>query len=192
MGLFLAVLMWINVFPVPGSYYRLTPIKARTHRAGEETYMKRILKGIAIGLCTALLTTAAIAANDRGSAEEASALVKKAVAYLKANGKEKAFAEFDNPKGQFIDRNLYIFVYDMKGKNLAHGANPKMRGKEQIDMKDVDGVFLIRSFIELSKTKGKGWVDYKWPNPVTKAIEAKSSYIEKVEDVIVGCGIYKE
>ncbi|HCE07957.1 MAG TPA: histidine kinase, partial [Oxalobacteraceae bacterium] len=40
--------------------------------------------------------------------------------------------------------------------------------------------------------KGKGWVDYKWPNPATKILEAKSSYVERYEDVYVGCGIYKK
>ena len=38
---------------------------------------------------------------------------------------------------------------------------------------------------------GNGWNDYKWTNPVTQAIEAKSSYFEKVDDVVIGCGIYK-
>ncbi|HEU4775683.1 MAG TPA: cache domain-containing protein [Telluria sp.] len=154
--------------------------------------MKHFIKAILIGLCSLVIHTAQAAASERGSADEAVALVKKAVAYLKENGKEKAFAEFNNTKGQFVDRNLYIFVYNMNGKNLAHGANPRMVGKDQIEMRDVDGKYIVRSFIELTNAKGKGWVDYKWPNPVTKAIESKSSYVEKVDDVIVGCGIYKE
>ncbi|SHG65357.1 cache domain-containing protein [Massilia sp. CF038] len=140
--------------------------------------------------CTLALAAQAVAA-DKGTAAEAVALVQKAGAFLKANGKEKAYAEFNNPAGSFKDRDLYIIVYDLKGVNAAHGANPKMIGKDLIDLKDADGVPIVRNFIELANTKGKGWVDYKWPNPVSKAIEAKSTYIEKHGDVLIGAGIYK-
>jgi cytochrome c len=132
-------------------------------------------------------------AEERGSAAEASALVKKAVAYVKANGKEKAFAEFNNPKGQFVDRNLYIFVYDLKGSSLAigNGNSAKMVGKDLSDMRDADGTYIIKGLIAIANAKGSGWFDYKWPNPVTKAVEAKSSYVEKLDDIMIGCGIYK-
>lgn len=155
--------------------------------------MKKILGNMFIGLFALAITTSAFAASDRGTADEAVAMVKKAAAYLKANGKEKAFAEFSNPKGQFVDRNLYIFAYDLKGNNLAigNGNASKMVGKNLSDMRDADGVYLIRNFIEIANTKGKGWSDYKWPNPSNSTIEAKSSYVEKVDDLLIGCGIYK-
>jgi len=155
--------------------------------------MKALLKGIAFLAFAGFVGTSAVAA-ERGSAEEASALVKKAVAYVKANGKEKAFAAINDPKGQFVDRDLYIFVYDMKGTNLAigNGNAAKMNGKSLIDLRDADGKYILKSFIETVSAKGSGWVDYKWPNPVTKNVEAKSSYVEKLDDIIVGAGIYKQ
>jgi cytochrome c len=152
--------------------------------------MKKLFKAIVFGLFALSFNMAAVAA-DKGSAEEATALVKKAIAYLKANGKEKAFAEFNNPNGQFKDRDLYIAVNDMNGKMLAHGANPKLIDKNLIDLKDAEGKYFIKGFIELAGSKGKGWVDYKWPNPLTKAVEQKSSYVEKMDDLVVICGIYK-
>jgi cytochrome c len=153
--------------------------------------MKKLLSTILFGLAALAFNHAAFAAGDKGTADEATALTKKAVAYLKANGKEKAFAEFSNPTGQFRDRDLYIFVIDFNGKSLAHGANAKLIDKNMADLKDADGKPFIKDFIEVAKSKGKGWVDYKWPNPTTKAIEAKSSYVEKADDFIVACGIYK-
>ena len=153
--------------------------------------MRAVLKGLLFGLFAMTLSHAALAASDKGSADEAIALVKTAVNYVKANDKEKAYAEFNNNKGQFIDRDLYIFVFDMTGKTLAHGTNPRLLGKNMIDLKDADGKYFIKSIIEVANTKGKGWVDYKWTNPVSKAIEQKSTYIEKVGDVLVACGIYK-
>jgi cytochrome c len=155
--------------------------------------MKYFLKTIACTLLALAITQHAVAADQKGNADEAVAMVKRAVAYLKANGKEKAFAEFANPANtQFHDRDLYLFVYDFNGVAVAHGNNPKMVGKNLFEMKDSDGTFIIKGFIDVAKTKGKGWVDYKWPNPVTKAVEQKSSYVEKAEgDLIIGSGIYK-
>jgi cytochrome c len=142
-------------------------------------------------LITACALTTTVRAAEHGTPEEAIAMVKKAMTYLKANGKEKTFAEVNNPKGQFTDRDMYVVVYDMNGKNLAHGANPRMVGKDLIDLKDADGKSFMKERIEIIKTKGKGWQDYKFVNPVSKNIESKSMYIEKFEDMIVGCGIYK-
>jgi signal transduction histidine kinase len=153
--------------------------------------MKSALKFLLLAASIFMFQSAASAATEKGTANEATALVKKAVDYMKANGKEKAFAEFNNPKGQFIDRDLYIFVFDLNGKTLAHGTNPKLLDKNLVDLKDADGKLFIKEFIDVANAKGKGWVDYKWPNPLTKAIEPKSTYIEKVGDVLVGCGIYK-
>jgi len=152
--------------------------------------MKKLLSTLLLGLSALLFSHGALAA-DKGTAEEATALTKKAIAYLKANGKEKAFAEFNNPNGQFKDRDLYVFVFDFNGKTLAHGTNPKLLDKTLLDLKDADGKLFVKEFVEVAKAKGKGWVDYKWPHPTTKVIEAKSTYVEKVDDMLVGCGIYK-
>ena len=119
-------------------------------------------------------------------------MVKKAIAYIKADGKEKAFAEISNSKGQFIGRDLYVTVYDLNGKCLAHGVNAKMIGKSLIDLKDIDGKAFVKERIETAKTKGKGWQDFKFTNPISKKIEPKTMYCEKHEGIIVGCGIYKK
>ncbi len=130
-------------------------------------------------------------AGGFGTEEEAEALVKKAISLIKSEGKEKAFAEINNPKGKFVDRDLYIFVYDINGKCVAHGFNPKMIGKDLLEMKDADGRYFVKERIEIAKTKGKGWQNYKFTNPLTKKIELKTAYIERVDDLIVGCGVYK-
>jgi signal transduction histidine kinase len=131
-------------------------------------------------------------AAEFGTAAEAEAMVKKAVQLIKTEGKEKAFAAFCDLKGKFVDRDLYITVYDLNGKCLAHGANPKMVGKDLIDLKDPDGKPFVKERVEMSKTKDKFWLDYKFTNPISKKIEPKSMYSEKVGDIIVNCGIYKK
>ena len=153
--------------------------------------MKALFGAAALSLSMFAMSSTALAA-DKGSPDEAVAMVKKAVALIKSDGKEKAFVAFSDPANTtFHDRDLYIYVYDLNGVALAHGNNPKMVGKPLIGLKDNEGKPMIKEMVELAKSKGKGWVDFKWPNPVTKAVEAKSGYIEKVDDMMVGSGIYK-
>ena len=152
-----------------------------------------VLTRRAIGavVCGVLLTGVARAA-DRGTATEAEAMVKKAIIFLKANGPEKSYEEFTNGKS-FKDRDLYVVVYDLNGKVLAHGSNAKMVGKDLIDAKDPQGKPIIKMFVDLAKTKGKGWTDpYKFMNPMTQTLQAKTLYLERAGDVLVGTGIYKD
>jgi cytochrome c len=131
--------------------------------------------------------------KSKGTAAEATAMVQKAIAHIKKAGREKAFADFDSKAGGFTDRDLYVVVYDMKGKVLAHGANEKMIGKDVIDLRDSDGKYFVRERVEMmSKSPdAKGWQDYKFMNPVTRQIEPKSMFLQRLDDMIVGCGIYK-
>jgi signal transduction histidine kinase len=74
---------------------------------------------------------------------------------------------------------------------VAHGQNLKMIGKELIDMKDADGKEFVKERVEIAKTKGSGWQEYKFTDPLTKQIEQKRAYVERHEDLIFGSGIYK-
>ena len=75
---------------------------------------------------------------------------------------------------------------------LAHGQNPRMLGKSLIDMKDVDGFPIIKEATRVANTpEGKGWIRYRWPNSVTKQVQQKKSYIERVGDIWIGCGVYE-
>ena len=109
--------------------------------------MNKYFKNLLAGVSLCLLGSLALA-GERGTSDEAVALVKKAQAYLKANGKDKALAEFSNPQGAFKDRDLYVMVYDKTGTNLAHGANQKLVGKNLIDLKDADGKLIVKGFVD--------------------------------------------
>jgi cytochrome c len=132
-----------------------------------------------------------IQAQTKATAAEAKTMVKKGVAYIKANGKEKAYVEISNKQGQFNDRDLYLVVYGLDGTVHAHGANEKMIGKNLIELKDVDGKEFVKERVELAKSKGTFWQDYKFTNPTTKKIEPKSMYCEKLDEAAVCGGIYK-
>ncbi len=153
----------------------------------------RRLGPMAIALATALVLAGAAARAKEGNAnkEDALSAVKKGVAFIKANGKDKGYAEVSNKQGQFNDRDLYLVVYGLDGTVRAHGANDKMVGKNLIELKDVDGKAFVKERVDLAQAKGSFWQDYKFTNPVSKKVEPKQMYCEKLDDAVVCGGIYK-
>ncbi|OGP53534.1 MAG: cache type 2 domain-containing protein [Deltaproteobacteria bacterium RBG_13_52_11] len=125
-----------------------------------------------------------------GTLAEAKALAEKAAGFLKAHGKEKTLAEISKPGGQFDKGEMYVYAFDMTGTVLAHPKNPGLIGKNTYNIPDEDGKFFRKDIVELAKTKGSGWVDYKYLNPETKKVEDKTTYVLRVGDIIVCCGVY--
>lgn len=151
--------------------------------------MKKLLSVLMVAvvvLCTAVFASAA--SDDAAKAE---ALVNKGVQYFKSAGEDKAMEEFSNKSGQFVQGELYLFMVDFTGMTVAHGGNPTLIGKNMKDLKDADGKLFIQAMIDTAKGKGSGWVDYKWKNPKSGEMQAKSSYIVRLGDAFLGCGIYK-
>jgi cytochrome c len=146
--------------------------------------MKRILLFILVAIGISWSTAFAA---DRATPDEAKALAEKAAAYLKENGPEKSFPVFQSKDGGFQDRELYVTVQDSKGNMASHGTMPAMIGKSMLDLKDVDGKAFNR---EIQAIKDTGWVEFKWLNPVTKAVEPKKMYEIRVGEYIVGVGAY--
>jgi cytochrome c len=145
-----------------------------------------------------LLFSAGFAASPEPQsqqAKETKALVDKAVALIEKKGKD-AFPEFKKKGGEWFKGDAYIFVGDMKGKNLVNAAFPELEGKNTIDLKDANGKPIVQSFIDLLKTKKSGWVDYMWPKPGQTKPSKKVTYVKKAklgkESVYVGAGYYTE
>jgi signal transduction histidine kinase len=103
--------------------------------------MKKLLMVMVAGLFVFSLITPVFAG---GSADEAAALIEKSIAFYKANGKEKALAEISNPGGQFVKGDLYVFLWDLNGTVIAHGANQKLIGKDVSGLKDADGKLFVK------------------------------------------------
>ena len=151
---------------------------------------KHLLKALSLLALAPFAATVHAAAS--GTPAEAEALVKKVAAYIKANGNDKAFEEVTNGKS-FKDRDLYVFIYDLSGKCVAHGANAKLVGKDLIALKDPDGKPLVKMLVDVAKDKGHGWTDtVKFRNPVTDKIQTRVNYIERVGDFAVGSGVFKD
>jgi cytochrome c len=143
-------------------------------------------------LAVTLTSAVGAKAGEHGTADEARALCEKAVAYLKENGPDKAFAAFNDPHGAFVDRDLYVFVRSLDGNTVAHGANTHMIGHTNLNLRDADGKLYNQQMIDLATAKGSGWVDYRWVDPEDKKIEQKSSFVAREGDYVVGVGFYKQ
>ncbi|MEK8034463.1 cache domain-containing protein [Ideonella sp. DXS29W] len=130
--------------------------------------------------------------QDRGTKDEAKAMVDAALEHIKAVGEAQAYKDFTSDKAKWTKKDLYVMVYDGKGVNLAHGANEKLVGKDMSAMKDANGVAVVPSLVGVAN-KGGGWFDYDWPDPISKKIMAKSTYAKKLPngDGFVGVGIYR-
>jgi signal transduction histidine kinase len=138
----------------------------------------------------AFVSFTALADESRATEAEAQAMVKKAVAFYQKNGKDKAIAEFNKNPGPFVDRDLYVTLYNMKADALAH-INPKMVGKNMMELRDADGKYHIKERMEAAQKGTSGWQDFKFFNPVSKKIEPKRMYWEKHDDLVFACGAYK-
>jgi len=150
-----------------------------------------MVKKFVMSFFICLFAIASIYAAQKATPEEAKKMVEQAIAYLKANGQEKALKEFNSPKGKFVKGEMYVFAYDLNAVMMAHPVNPKLIGKNLFNETDSKGKLFRKEIVELAKTKGSGLVDYTYLNPVTKQEEFKTTYIQKEGDLIICCGAYK-
>jgi len=148
-----------------------------------------------LNVLAALLLPGVLAWSQSPEPAKAEKLVKAAVAFAKANGMNRLIMETNQGDGRFhvgSGSQLYIFIYDQAGVCQAIGFNTTaLVGKNRIGLQDSTGKFFLKEINNTAKTKGSGWVDYKYPNPQTNAVEDKTSYVELCGDMVVGAGIYK-
>lgn len=137
-----------------------------------------------------------VLADGAGTPDEAKAMALAGYEYVQEHGLDKGIEEFKNPNGQFIDRDLYIFVFNIEtGVMEGHGVKQSLVGKDVMAMRDADGKFFFREMKEVieASSNGEGWVEYKWPNPVTKKIEAKKTFLKRtVGNSVIGSGAYAQ
>jgi cytochrome c len=151
------------------------------------------MRSIALLLLAVLFVTPpADAGSEFGTREEAVEMVNRVQEMLNEKGVDATFEAVDDKNNkEFHDRDLYPFILDFKGVWVAHGVRPELIGKNAFDLKDQDGTYYVRKMIDITKDGGTGWVDYKWPNPLTNKIEDKSAYVAKLgEGYWVGVGVY--
>lgn len=146
------------------------------------------LKSLAAATLLALATQSATAV-DRSTPREARTLFDQAVKYMEANGPDRAFAAFNDRSGQFVRKDLYVFVIDDKGVYQASGAAPEaLVGLTVLNTTDAAGNPLFREMIDSTRVTPEATVRYMWLNRVTNKVEPKVSYVRKIGGYVLGVG----
>ena len=126
----------------------------------------------------------------QGTADEALAMVKKAMALYRIAGLDVLPRITADPEKQFSDRDMYVFAFDRQGQYRAFAGNEAKLEVNLFKVPGLDGQKLVDEAFSLPPSGG--WIDYSIENPISKRIEWKSSYIERMnEDIVIGCGVYK-
>ena len=127
---------------------------------------------------------------QQGTAEEAVALVARAFERRTGSGTEAFLREITDPAQGFHDRDMYVFALDSLGTYRAFGGNPQKVGTRVQDIQGIDGQALLGAIVDQAEAGG-GWVEYDIVNPATAKIQTKMSYVVKVDQLYLGCGVYK-
>ncbi len=126
----------------------------------------------------------------QGSTDEAKALVQKALEHIASAGIEQALGDFKRVDGGFIDRDLYIFVFDRMGMCLALGRNLDVVGRTASQIPGLGASFGTR--IVALADAGGGWLDYEFTHPQTGEVMEKESFVHACgDDFVLGCGVYR-
>ena len=155
--------------------------------------MKQLLRGTIATLITLAAITGAAFAQDRGTPAEAKQMVERGLAHIKEVGTAKAFEDFSAPTGKWHNKDIFIFCYKSDGTCACSGGSKGLIGKNLNEMKYLDGQLHTKIQAEIANTKGSGWDEYPWPNPISKKIETKQSFVAKVPgwNGFIAAGAYK-
>ncbi len=127
----------------------------------------------------------------QGTADEAVRLVEKAAtAHGQLGGGEAFLAHITGAANGFHDRDMYVFVLDGAGQYLAFGGNPAKVGTRVHDIPGVQGDALLAAIINQADAQ-PGWAEYDITNPTTRTVQSKMSYVMRLGNLYVGCGVYK-
>ena len=129
------------------------------------------------------------AKSERGTPDEAKAMLEKAIEHYNSVGRKQALADFTGRNAPFYDRDLYVFCINADGRTAANGGFPQYIGTSVDALKDADGKPLGRRILETGSS-GEGSIEYHWINPMTHQMEHKIAYVKKAGEDVCGVGAY--
>src|SRR3990167_6215314 len=127
---------------------------------------------------------------QQGTADEAVALVQRAVAMRAGTSRDQFLRTITDKSQPYHDRDMYVFALDRAGTYLAFGGNPAKVGTRVQDIPGIAGDQLVNDIVAQAQ-RGPGWVEYDINNPATGTVQTKMSFVRMVDDVYLGCGVYK-
>jgi signal transduction histidine kinase len=127
---------------------------------------------------------------QQGTAEEAVELIERVLAHRQTVGRDRFVQTVTQPESGFHDRDMYVFALDAQGVYRAFAGKPEKVGTSVKDIPGVDGEALLASIVAQAEIE-TGWVEYDIVNPQTGKVQTKMSYVTKVDNLYLGCGVYK-
>ncbi len=127
----------------------------------------------------------------RGTKDEAVVLVKKVKQMWRTLGPAQTIKAVNKLTHNLRNKDLYPFIGHTDGYVVAHFFQAIRGLKTQSDT-DSKGRSIMGDMVKVASTQGRGWTEYDWPNPITKRIDAKQSYVESLNsEYFVAVGVFK-
>ena len=128
----------------------------------------------------------------QGTADEAKVMAERACALVHTVGLEQARAQLQDPRGGFVDRDLYVFVFDREGVYEVMGTDLQKVGTRLLDVSGVDDTQQVLEDAWERADQGGGWIEYNFTHPDSGQVRGKSSYVMPLQsDLLIGCGAYR-
>ncbi|EIM15288.1 MULTISPECIES: methyl-accepting chemotaxis protein [Pseudomonas] len=95
-------------------------------------------------------------------------------------------------RGLRYDQSDYFWINDLTPVMVMHPTNPKLDGQNLSAIRDPDGFALFNEMVAISKAKGAGMINYRWPKPGASEPVQKTSYVQLFQPWgwIIGSGVY--
>jgi methyl-accepting chemotaxis protein len=127
----------------------------------------------------------------QGSADEAVALVQRALQLVREQGRAGAAEALHSTQAGFVDRDLYVFFIDRDGRYRLHGAKPEWEGRRVHELPGIDGDRFVHD-AWAAAASGGGWIEYEIVNAATGQVQPKASWVQQLDDeCVLGCGVYR-
>ena len=155
-----------------------------------------MIRTLMIAMASAMVLTLSATAFAQGTASEARTMLDKAVVAVKAD-KAKTLDTINKGEGGFLDRDLYVFCFNIgDGKAVANAStNPAARKTIGVDvrtLKDATGKVFGQDLYDAAKEGQITEVSYMFPKPGADMTPvAKISLVTRVGDLGCGVGYYK-
>jgi hypothetical protein len=147
----------------------------------------------AVSAAVIALSPAAFARQVGGTADEAKAMLMKAVAAVRAD-KAKALDMFDKGEGGFRDRDLYVFCANVSDGTIVANGDPNLKEALGADIREAQNstgkAFGAEIYAAIQKPEGQiSEVSYMMPRPGPDDTPvAKVSLVARADDDL-GCGV---
>jgi cytochrome c len=148
------------------------------------------VKWIVVMLCF-LMVGNTVFAEESATPEEVIAKVRAAAEFLSKAG-EAGLAQFNDPKGQWVWKDTYVFVFNCGKEELVAHVSRNLVGVKLLNFLDKNGRYLGFDLCAEAMNPKGGWTEYWWPKAGTNVPERKISYVIKVpgQPYEVSAGIY--